>query len=146
MDDLINLLYVSAASKDFAEEDLVELLNSSRCYNENHNITGMLLYCDKQFIQALEGPRSEVEGLFERIKSDTRHCNVLELANQSIQVRCFPSWSMGFRSINAEELEKIEGYQSYSQMFTTTGKVSPPHARVVFRLMETFKQTMCEGF
>ena len=143
MEDLIHLLYVSAASKRFSEEELIELLNASKSYNSSHGITGMLLYCDKQFIQALEGPRSVVEELFDCIQADTRHSNVLELVNQPIEKRCFPSWSMGFHSFDSKELEHMDGYQSFSDEFMTTGTVLPPHARVVLRLMETFKKTMC---
>ena len=82
--DLVYLVYVSAASKPFSEEELLELLEASRLHNEGKNITGLLLYCEGQFIQVLEGARSDVDSLFERICVDTRHKAVQKLmSNQS---------------------------------------------------------------
>ena len=143
--DLINIIYVSAAASSsskhhpFSKEELIELLNSSRERNKARDITGMLLYCDGQFIQILEGPRESVKQLYNRILSDPRHTMVLKLFEQPIQERCFPDWSMGFHAYTPDELNQIDGYQSLREVFSN-GVSSTKHAKVVTSLLQTFKK------
>jgi len=70
--------------------------------NRKVRITGALVYDDLWFIQALEGERSAVKLVFERIARDKRHANpsILTLTNAS--ARLFGEWSMGFASRNAK--------------------------------------------
>jgi hypothetical protein len=46
MQDLIHLIYSSAARQAFSDEDLIELLTRARAKNARLGITGMLLYTD----------------------------------------------------------------------------------------------------
>lgn len=140
--DLIYIVYVSAAAKKFSNEELLFFLSSFKRSNESKGITGMLLYCEEQFIQVLEGPRSTVEQLFEKIKVDPRHNTVLKLFEKPIDQRCFPEWSMGIHIYEKEELAEIEGYSSLQDALKK-GDASTQHAHVVFRLLNTFAQTVC---
>ena len=140
--DLIYLVYVSAATKKFSKEELLALLSTFKRNNESKGITGLLLYCEEQFIQVLEGPRSTVEQLFEKIKADTRHKTVLKLFEKPIEKRCFPEWSMGFHIYDTEELDEIEGYHSLKEALIE-GDISTHHSHVVFRLLNTFANTVC---
>lgn len=142
-DNLIYIIYASAATQRFSEEELVELLNSCRQNNKKRSITGMLLYCQEQFIQVIEGPQPDVVQLFENIKTDPRQSSVLKLFEKPIEERCFSQWSMGFHSYNTEELDRIEGYHSFRETFEQKGNVTTQQANVVFRLLKTFVQTMC---
>jgi hypothetical protein len=54
------LVYVSAAVTWFSEAELRALLTGARFRNENADITGMLLYKDGNFMQALEGSEAAV--------------------------------------------------------------------------------------
>ena len=140
--DLIYIVYVSAATRSFSDDDLAALLASFRQNNVHMGITGMLLYCDGQFIQVLEGPRAIVERLYDRIEQDPRHSTVLKLLEQPIKERCFPEWSMGFHTFSASELVQVEGYHSFKESLNTKGQVSASQARVIFSLLDTFKRTM----
>ena len=97
-DALYNLVYVSVASRPLEERDLVELLESARAKNATLGITGLLLFRDGAFMQALEGAKSEVKGLFETIAKDDRHDCVVVLYEGPIDSRSFPDWAMGFKS------------------------------------------------
>lgn len=50
---MINLIYTSSAVELFREDELVELLKTSRDNNRRRGITGMLLYNDGNFLQVL---------------------------------------------------------------------------------------------
>ena len=121
------------------------MLIPAKQYNQEHDITGMLLYCDGHFIQVLEGPRDAVLSLFARIEADGRNTMVQKLIEAPIEHRCFPDWSMGFHSYNTSDLADIEGYTALIREFNHTGKITK-NARVAFQLLESFRQTMCRNF
>jgi hypothetical protein len=96
MSDLVSLVYFSNARRRFDEADLLELLRVARANNARDGITGMLLYHDGNFIQALEGPRDAVQRTFARIAANTRHSGVVATRPMPLQQRQFADWSMGF--------------------------------------------------
>ncbi|MEL6406516.1 MAG: BLUF domain-containing protein, partial [Chloroflexota bacterium] len=57
------IVYVSYASHTMSESELVEILDTARENNQRLNVTGMLLYRDGFFIQALEGEQAVIEPL-----------------------------------------------------------------------------------
>lgn len=91
-------------------EDLIFLLNQSRSWNEEHGLTGMLLYLEGRFLgkvegrfmQVLEGTEWEVKQIFEKIKQDPRHHSLIILKQASTKYRNFETWSMGFKSMKLE--------------------------------------------
>jgi hypothetical protein len=54
-ENLISLVYLSAAVFPFQPEDLLELLGKSQERNHKLGITGMLLFKQGNFLQVLEG-------------------------------------------------------------------------------------------
>jgi hypothetical protein len=88
--------YVSAASRNLLDEQLERIVAESRRLNALNGITGVLLYCDGNFMQYLEGEEGAVTQTFARIRANDRHCQVSELMNQPILEREFSDWSMGF--------------------------------------------------
>jgi len=100
--DLHQLVYLSAATEAFSEEDdLSDILKASRRNNRHRDITGMLLYSDGGFIQALEGPKEEVLDLYEKIEQDPRHGSTITLLDRSAEERAFSEWEMGFKQVDA---------------------------------------------
>ncbi|OKS86392.1 BLUF domain-containing protein [Mucilaginibacter polytrichastri] len=114
---LYNLIYISKAAKLMDNDDLKLIINESNQWNERHEITGMLLYIEGQFsktggrfIQVLEGSRDEVQIVFNMIKNDARHCNILLMNECELEKRNFSSWLMGFKSITENEFIETVGY------------------------------------
>lgn len=107
------LVYISSATKAMSENDLVDLLNVARRNNILQDITGMLLYRNGEFMQALEGEKSAVEELYEHISKDSRHNELLVLARKDIVERVFSNWSMGFENLSGSALSEIEGYSDF---------------------------------
>lgn len=99
------IIYASAASEAFkAATDLDAILETSRRNNAVSGLTGMLLFADESFIQALEGDRIALDDTYGRILSDHRHTGVQELFRGSTEDRQFPEWSMGYRQLEQDDL------------------------------------------
>lgn len=133
-------VYVSAATKLMSESDLVSLLEVSRARNEAAGLTGMLLYKDGSFMQALEGEQEPLEQTCDRIRRDPRHSGLMFLRTGEIAERSFAGWVMGFRSVAPEQLEKVPGFARLGdEAFTSPRIVAKPHLAV--RLLKTFHET-----
>lgn len=97
---MIQLLYVSGASREMSERDLDDILHKSRANNRRNDITGMLMWADGVFIQILEGEADRVRRLVSRIQGDPRHCYFMVMHEQTSDERLFSDWSMGFKKLD----------------------------------------------
>jgi hypothetical protein len=104
------LVYVSTAKKLMSDAELLDLLDVARIKNAEHNVTGVLLYSEGTFIQALEGEKDDLYTIYRSIELDIRHRNIILMVTGLSQERIFPKWSMGFASVNADVLELMQGY------------------------------------
>ena len=109
---MIQLVYVSAAVTSFTNEELLQLLEIARRNNERLGVTGMLLYKDGEFMQALEGDEPTVRELTEKIRRDPRHTDIRILLERPANAREFPDWSMGFQNLN-ELPQDVPGYTTF---------------------------------
>ncbi|MEJ7661321.1 MAG: BLUF domain-containing protein [Hymenobacter sp.] len=73
-------------------------MRQARAYNQDHRLTGLLLYAagPREFVQVLEGPQDEVEDLYQKIAQDPRHKHAFVLHEGLATGRMFPDWRMGF--------------------------------------------------
>ena len=110
---MITLVYVSFATNPMPDDELRDLLKIARENNKALDVTGMLLYRDGFFIQALEGEEETVMSLYNKIKTDPRHRSVLQVYRESVKNRSFEEWSMGFNKLESESLEGIDGYTDF---------------------------------
>jgi hypothetical protein len=110
------IVYVSQAKKPMDAATLESLLSTSRKWNTSLGLTGMLIYrysedADKgYFIQMLEGGKSEVRALFEKIRRDKRHHTVLTLGEGEIDTRMFSDWAMGFKNVDDKVFAGLPGH------------------------------------
>lgn len=102
---LTSLVYVSEARRPMDSDELTRLLGHIAPRNRLLGITGMLLYKDGCFIQALEGPDLAVQGTLARIRQDRRHQGVVVLQEGPVFERQFPRWSMGFQDLNEQAID-----------------------------------------
>ncbi len=101
--------YISTSKKEMSDEELVSLLEQARQTNNNHDITGMLIYSEKSFFQVIEGPSDNIKKIYSIIQKDDRHKNLLILFDEPIYERSFPEWTMGFKRLSDEANKKIPG-------------------------------------
>ncbi|UOQ64285.1 BLUF domain-containing protein [Hymenobacter volaticus] len=101
------VLYHSRVTKLPSEADLANLLEWSRNFNAEHQITGMLLYSEGRYVQVLEGPEADVRALYSRIKADTRHEQVVTVLEGPSPERRFADWSMGFGLLAVPQVDQV---------------------------------------
>jgi Sensors of blue-light using FAD len=135
------LVYVSSAVKPFLQSELLDLLAKSRENNARLGITGMLLYKDGNFMQALEGEEGAVQALYARIGRDPRHRGLLTLLQGPLEERQFPEWSMGFRDLNAADVLSTPGYSEFLNTPLMGKEFSSDPTRCQ-KLLLTFKRNM----
>ena len=92
---LVRLMYASRAVPAIDQEELISILRQSKANNPTVGVTGVLCFSGGIFLQVLEGGRSAVNRLYNRIAADPRHTEVEVLLYEEIGERRFASWSMG---------------------------------------------------
>lgn len=110
MKELIQIIYISSSKELLDEGQLCELSSSFSRNNEEHGITGLLLYKDGSFMQVIEGEKLNIEQLYFSIEKDTRHSGVVQLIKESIAQRQFPEWSMAVRHIPPDKNPEFSGF------------------------------------
>ena len=140
-DPLFHLVYVSSAARLMNDAELVELLRQCRDNNARRDVTGMLLYKDGNFIQALEGPERAVTELHARIARDPRHRQMITLLQEPTSERDFTGWSMGFRQLDALDGSDHEAFNTFLQT-PAQGPQPGDASRKVWKLLLSFKRNM----
>jgi hypothetical protein len=106
--ELAYLIYKSTPKDSLTEKDLVEIAEQSKDNNIDNDLTGLLIYGSNEFVQILEGPEQAIETLYTKLLADKRHSNVTLVNRGMLERRYFPTWSMGFRSVSADEIQRID--------------------------------------
>ena len=122
---LYQIIYHSLATGAGMPPDaLVSLLRQARSHNQDHRLTGVLLYAadTREFVQVIEGPRDEIAALYARIARDPRHKHAFVLHEGPTQGRMFPDWRMGFIPAAAQDMRTTTGYLPLAQQ---PGRLSP---------------------
>jgi hypothetical protein len=94
-------------------EQLLALLIQCQTNNLAQGITGMLLYGNETFLQAIEGEDAVIEALLDKINRDSRHSNIQVLSRKKIERRQYADWTMGFERVTDESLGEIEGLTDF---------------------------------
>jgi hypothetical protein len=94
---------------------LFKLLQQSREKNKILEITGILLYFDGNFMQLLEGTKRDVKSLYNDIRSDDRHKNIVTVVEEEVTERLFPEWSMAFKATSMMEIRQMPAYKDITE-------------------------------
>jgi len=113
MAQLFQIVYTSTAVDGFGRPELTKMLKTSVSRNARAGITGLLLYRDGCFMQALEGEEPAVRELYARINRDPRHHHVIPLMQQPVARRDFSNSAMAFRDLDAPQLRDLPGYSEF---------------------------------
>jgi hypothetical protein len=123
---LVRLMYASRAVPAVDQEELLSILKKSKANNAKSGVTGALCFSEGVFLQVLEGGRSAVNQLYNRIASDARHADVMLLGYSEIEERRFSGWSMG--QVNMQRLNPalLLKYSECARLdpYAVSGKVS----------------------
>lgn len=111
---LIRLIYVSTAQDGVDLNEFKRILLQAQTNNHGRDLTGMLAFNSKIFLQALEGARDQVNDLYARLMRDPRHHTVTMLSYKEIEERYWSNWSMGFAAPNTDNRALFLKYSQQS--------------------------------
>lgn len=135
---MIQLIYASAATRPMGADELRLLLERARSRNRLFQVTGMLLYHSGSFLQVIEGPESGIETIYRSIARDPRHVDAKVLSRQSIKVREFEGWSMGFAD-TTQAVRQPDGFVDYQRTLPSLADASSRAGQ----FLRFFKQGLC---
>lgn len=140
---LVRLMYVSRAADSVNQNELVAILKKSKANNLSLGITGVLCFSAGIFLQVLEGGRSKVSTLYNRIASDPRHHGVELLSYEEINERNFAGWSMGRANLSRLNPALVMKYSESALLnpYAVSGQMS----MALFNEMVASAAIICEG-
>lgn len=98
---LTSVTYTSLARLDLQTSDLQDIHRIARERNALDRITGMLVFNGTHFLQIIEGAKSAIDELVERLRRDPRHTGFEIRDQREIRTRSFPGWPMELVRVNA---------------------------------------------
>lgn len=130
--------YVSSVNPELTEEEIQTVLNFSRNWNIDHQITGILLYSEGNFFQVLEGEKELLESLFSRIEKDKRHRNVMVIFEKEVSEVKFDTYQSDFISLDSRfQAKNIELY--FSQIDQLNPKIQSSVRYILNKFAEGIK-------
>jgi len=103
--------YVSTVNPALSDTEIQQALDFSKNWNNDNNITGILLYSQGNFFQVLEGDEALLKELFSRIKADERHHNLITIFQKKIPNIQFDGYEADF--ISLDDRYKDENFDTY---------------------------------
>ena len=107
------VVYISSVKPGLVNSiDPETILTTSRRNNTRDNVSGLLFFNGKRFLQALEGDDAAVDATYARIQKDPRHYALVILSMREVVTREFGRWTMAYRAGNtpdgAEAIAQVE--------------------------------------
>ena len=136
---MIQISYISRAAEPMPADKLLALLQQCLANNVSNGVTGMLVYGNETFLQALEGDDKAVDDLVEKISKDPRHKNIQLLHRRPIEGRQYSDWTMGFKRIADQDLKQIAGLRNFGERDFNFDYLAK-HDDVVAALMDHYRK------
>ncbi len=105
-DSLIRLIYVSGINT--TESSVFEhIQNHSKSFNKDNHIMGFLCNNNQNFLQCLEGTKSTIFALMQRIFKDSNHKDVDVVFTQRVSRYSFTDWRMHSLNLSTSNWDKF---------------------------------------
>lgn len=125
--------YVSHATRNTSEQDIKDLLSQTNEFNNSNKITGVLLHNEGNFFQVLEGEEKLIRGLFNKIKADKRHENLMVIFQNRLERTAYDGYIADFITAEKKIDEKtINQYLSHLRILDAKSQT------VVKNIIESF--------
>lgn len=111
----VRVIYASTMSDEIGQNDIQDILAVARRNNQKMDLTGILCFGSRQFLQCLEGPREAVNRVYSSIIKDSRHTSVVLLHYEEIDSRDFSDWHMGYVPESSITRQLIESNMDNNQ-------------------------------
>ena len=84
---LHQIMYISTVVDTVTPQECAAIARKSAANNQRDDVTGLLLFNSRRFLQVLEGPKDAVERIFTRVYGDPRHRAVVKLREGAIDTQ-----------------------------------------------------------
>ena len=108
---LKSICYKSQVKYTLSILEFESLFNATQTNNDKSNITGVLVKSKDIFFQIIEGEVTTIDSLFDKIKKDNRHSDIIELLNKPISQLSFKAFDTGYTLI--DDIDELYGLQIY---------------------------------
>ncbi len=95
----LNRLIYFSEERDVGVQGVLRILDEAREGNRSADITGVLAFDRRWFLQCLEGSREALTHKFLAIAGDPRHSGVTLVSFEDVSDRLFPDWTMGAMNV-----------------------------------------------
>ncbi|MBQ0736432.1 BLUF domain-containing protein [Aquimarina celericrescens] len=129
--------YVSTVNPDLSNTDIAKLMDHVNVHNNTIGLTGILIYSEGNFFQVLEGEEEIVKRMFERIKKDSRHYNIIKMLDKEMNDHSFSEYHSSFTVISDHYS------QTELQEFLNKEKdYNPEHYKSILYLTQKFMKLL----
>lgn len=115
---IYRIIYISKVQKSFKYKELLNFETMISEKNKKSNLTGFLLFSNEYFVGTIEGERTQLNDLFNRISKDERHSEIEIISYEHIVNRKFSLWGMSL-------LESSEGYKAIRKKYGNSEVFNP---------------------
>jgi hypothetical protein len=133
MEELIHVIFVSAASPDISEHDTVKFVNEARKANRKNDVSGLMLYVGGCFLLLLEGEAAKVDMASSVIFSDGRDMRMI--LREPISEREFPEWIMGFEAVEPLEVARLLGEPLQFDSASRVARIESANAKTLLSII-----------
>jgi hypothetical protein len=88
--------YVSTANIDFQDQEIEDMMIKTNQFNSDEKITGILLYNERNFFQLIEGEKKAIQNLYEKIRQDSRHKDIIKILEKPVFEPSFDGYLTDF--------------------------------------------------
>ncbi|SFM78290.1 BLUF domain-containing protein [Variovorax sp. OV329] len=101
---LHEIFYCSLLAPGESPRTVAGILAQSRQANADKGITGLLIFDGLHFLQQVEGPRDQVQGLMGRITADPRHVGIRVIFEGPLPARRSNVFEMGYSEPDEDDV------------------------------------------
>jgi hypothetical protein len=113
--------YVSTANWNLNPDEVAEILEQTEVRNNLEGVNGLLIYSGGNFFEVIVGEEVKIKNLFECIKGDSRHRNLMMVFEKEISKQDFEDNKAKFISENIKHRQmKVENFLHYIQELDET--------------------------
>ncbi len=106
-------------------------------HNNTIGLTGILIYSEGNFFQVLEGEEEIVKRMFERIKKDSRHYNIIKMLDKEMNDNSFSEYHSSFTVISDHY-----GQTELQEFLNKEKHNNPEHYKSILYLTQKFMKPL----
>ncbi|OUR63692.1 hypothetical protein A9Q79_10190 [Methylophaga sp. 42_25_T18] len=99
------------------EADLADITQLAQINNVEAQITGLLFYHDRHFLQVIEAEQVTLANLMDVLAKDPRHKNIERIVDETIPARSFSDWHMASFNLSDDEPLVPEEIKKITELF-----------------------------